>query len=105
MYLDLRKKPGTADVIEFLADSDADVVRGLIGILQKICSGQRARDVAAFDMDAFFRRIGLDKNLTMGRRNGLAEMTQRLRAFAVEIAVKKEDERSCSIADGWPDVR
>ena len=29
VYLSARKKPGTADVLEFLADSDADLVRGL----------------------------------------------------------------------------
>jgi len=75
VFLDLRKKPNSPDIVEFLADSDADIVRGLIAILQALFSGQRARDVAAFDIDAFFRRIGLDKNLTMGRRNGLAEMT------------------------------
>jgi cysteine desulfurase/selenocysteine lyase len=86
VFIDLRKKPGSADVIEFLADSDADIVRGLIGILQTLFSGQRARDVAAFDTGAFFRRIGLDKNLTMGRRNGLAEMTKRIRDFAAGAA-------------------
>jgi cysteine desulfurase/selenocysteine lyase len=29
VFLSLRKKPGTVDVVEFLADSDADIVRGL----------------------------------------------------------------------------
>ncbi len=86
VFLDIRKKPGSADIVEFLADSDADIVRGLIAILQTLFSGQRGRDVAAFDIDGFFRRIGLDKNLTMGRRNGLAEMTQRIRDFAARAA-------------------
>jgi cysteine desulfurase / selenocysteine lyase len=86
VYLDLRKKAGSTDVVEFLADSDADIVRGLIAILEKIFSGQRARDITAFDLDAFFRRIGLDKNLTMGRRNGLAEMANRIRVFAGQVA-------------------
>jgi cysteine desulfurase/selenocysteine lyase len=86
VYLDLRKKPGTTDIIEFLADSDADIVRGLVAVLESLFSGQRAKDVAVFDIDGFFRRIGLDKNLTMGRRNGLAEMTQRIRDFAGKVA-------------------
>lgn len=87
VFLDIRKKPGSTDIVEFLADSDADIVRGLIAILQTLYSGQHARDVAAFDIDAFFRRIGLDKNLTMGRRNGLAEMTQRIRDFAAKASL------------------
>ncbi|HZU38916.1 MAG TPA: SufE family protein, partial [Gemmataceae bacterium] len=41
VFLQARRKPGTADVIEFLADSDADIVRGLLAILQRLFSGQR----------------------------------------------------------------
>jgi cysteine desulfurase/selenocysteine lyase len=80
-----RKKPGTADVIEFLADSDADIVRGELAVLQRLYSGQRASDVLAFDMPAFMQRIGIDKNLTQGRRNGLAEMVKRIMRFAQEL--------------------
>ena len=86
VYMHARKKPGTADVIEFLADSDADIVRGELALLQKLYSGQHARDVVAFDMPAFMQRIGLDKNLTQGRRNGLAEMVKRVQKFAQELA-------------------
>ncbi len=86
VHIALRKKPGTADVIEFLADSDADIVRGLVALLQRLFSGQRAADVLAFDVHAFFRRLGLEANLSMGRRNGLGEMVKRLRAFAADVA-------------------
>ncbi len=86
VFLHARQRPGTADVLEFLADSDADIVKGLLALLQRVYSGQRARDVLAFDIHDFFRRLGLEQNLTMGRRNGLAEMVQRVRRFAAELA-------------------
>jgi cysteine desulfurase/selenocysteine lyase len=82
VHIAARKKPGTSDVLEFLADSDADIVRGLIAILQRIYNGQKAPDVLAFDVEGFFARIGLDKNLTLGRRNGLSSMVQRIRNLA-----------------------
>jgi cysteine desulfurase/selenocysteine lyase len=82
VHIAARKKPGTSDVLEFLADSDADIVRGLIAILQRIYNGQRAQDVLGFDVEGFFTRIGLDKNLTLGRRNGLSSMVQRIRNLA-----------------------
>jgi cysteine desulfurase/selenocysteine lyase len=88
VFIDLRVRPGTHDVIEFLADSDADLVRGLVALLQKLFSGQKAKDVAEFDMEGFFRRIGLDKNLSMGRRNGLAEMAQRIKEFAASVVAR-----------------
>jgi len=89
VFMHARKKPGSADVIEFLADSDADIVRGELALLQRLYSGQRAGDVIAFDVPGFMQRIGLDKNLTQGRRNGLAEMVKRVQRFAGEVAEKK----------------
>lgn len=68
--------------IDFLADSDAHIVRGLIAILQRLYSGQKAQDILAFDVEDFFRRIGLDQFITSQRRNGLAGMVSRIRATA-----------------------
>ena len=70
--------------IEFVADSDAHLVRGLIALLQKLFSGQRASDVLAFDIEAFLRRIQLDQFISTQRRNGLAGMIQKIRALALE---------------------
>jgi cysteine desulfurase/selenocysteine lyase len=86
VFMTARKRPGTADVLEFLADSDADLVRGLIGLLERLYSGQRAAAVLAFDVERFFARVGLDQHLTLGRRNGLAAMVQRVRKFAATLA-------------------
>ena len=90
VYLWARKKPGTADVIEFLADSDADLVRGLIALLEQLFSGQKAPDILSFDVEGFFARLGLDQHLTLGRRNGLAAMVQRIRHFAATLSGRKE---------------
>jgi cysteine desulfurase/selenocysteine lyase len=89
VYLWARQRPGTPDAIEFLADSDADIVRGLIAVLQRLFSGQRAADILSFDIEGFFARLGLDQHLTLGRRNGLAAMVQRIRQFAATLADKK----------------
>jgi cysteine desulfurase/selenocysteine lyase len=86
VFLTARKRPGSADVLEFLADSDADLVRGLIGLLERLFCGQKAADVLAFDVEGFFARVGLDQHLTLGRRNGLAAMVQRVRNFAAKLA-------------------
>ena len=68
--------------IDFLADSDAHIVRGLIAVLQRLYSGQRAQEILDFDVEEFFRRIGLDQFITSQRRNGLAGMVSRIRATA-----------------------
>jgi cysteine desulfurase/selenocysteine lyase len=82
VHMAARLRPGSDDIIEFLADSDADIVRGLIALLQQLFSGQRAADILAFDATAFFGQLGLDQHLSLTRRNGLAAMVQRLRQLA-----------------------
>jgi cysteine desulfurase/selenocysteine lyase len=71
--------------IEFIADANADIVRGLIAILQRLYSGQRAEDVLAFDVEEFFRRIGLDQFISSQRRNGLAGMVGKIRDYAKQV--------------------
>jgi cysteine desulfurase/selenocysteine lyase len=68
--------------IEFVADSDAHIVRGLIALLEKLFSGQPAREVLAFDIEAFMRRIHLEQFISTQRRNGLAGMIKRVRELA-----------------------
>jgi cysteine desulfurase/selenocysteine lyase len=86
VYMIGRKVPGSTDRFEFIADADADIVRGEILMLQKLFSGQRAKDVLDFDYEAFFHRIGLEQFLTAQRRNGLASMIRRIRTDAASIA-------------------
>jgi cysteine desulfurase/selenocysteine lyase len=86
VYLVGRRAPGTTDVVQFAADANADIVRGLIAILQKLFSGQPASAVVDFDVAKFFGRIGLDQFVTSQRRNGLEGMVRRIKALAKEIA-------------------
>jgi cysteine desulfurase/selenocysteine lyase len=92
VFLFARARPEARDRIEFLADSDAEIVRGLIGVLVRLYSGQRARDVLKFDIDGFVKRVGLDEHLAMTRRNGLAGMIQRIRQTAAH------EQRELSVA-------
>lgn len=85
VHLFARPHLKSPDRLDFLADSDADIVRGLIAILQKVFAGQRAKDILAFDVESFFRRLGLDQHLTTGRRNGLAGMVERIRQSAARL--------------------
>lgn len=85
VYLSARKQPGSHDVMDFLAYSNADIVSGLIAILQRVYSGQRAKDILAFDVEDFFHRLGIDQNLAMQRRIGLGEMVKRIQHLALAL--------------------
>lgn len=90
VHLYARRRPGTRDTVDFVADSDAFIVKGLVGLLQQLFAGQSARAVLAFDVEAFFKRIGLEQHVTTQRRNGLEAMTKRLRALAGAIVREAE---------------
>jgi cysteine desulfurase/selenocysteine lyase len=86
VYLVARRVPEDPTRLEFVADADAHIVRGLIAIMQRLFSGQKSGDILAFDVEAFFRRIGLDSFITTQRRNGLAGMVRRIRQLATELS-------------------
>ena len=72
--------------IFFRADSDSQLVRGLVAILVMLCNGKSARSVLAFDADDLFTRLELRNHLSRSRSNGLFSMVKRIRALAVEGA-------------------
>ncbi len=86
VHLNARKRPADSTRLDFLADSDAAIVRGLIAILQRVYAGQNAREILSFDIEGLLKRLGLDQHLSMGRRNGLAGMILRIRGHASSLA-------------------
>ena len=82
VHLFARKRPNTPDTIDFLASSNAIIVRGLVALLLRVYSGQSAKAILAFDDKAFIHRLGLDTNTTMFRRTGLEGMIKRIRSEA-----------------------
>jgi cysteine desulfurase/selenocysteine lyase len=85
VHLIARHRPGTVESLDFLAVSDAPLVCGLIAILQRVYAGQNAKDILDFDVESFLRTLGLDKHLSMGRRNGLEGMIRRIRSEAKKL--------------------
>ena len=86
VYMIGRRAPADPGRFEFVADADAEIVRGEIAMLERLYSGQRAADVVGFDVEGFFERIGLANFLTQQRRTGLGSMVKRIREQAAQIA-------------------
>lgn len=73
--------------LTLLADSDAQIVRGLIAVLVAAYSGKTRAEVASTDIDAIFAQLGMDQHLSPNRRNGFFSMVERIRHFADSNAV------------------
>jgi cysteine desulfuration protein SufE len=81
-------KPGDPPVIEIQADSDSMIVRGLIAVLLLAYSGKTAQEILQTDIQQIFARLGLNRQLSSARRNGLAGMVQRVRSLAEQSAAE-----------------
>lgn len=62
------------------ADSDAHIVRGLIALLLAAYQGKTLQEAVALDIEAQFKAIGLDQNLSPNRRNGFFAMVERIQS-------------------------
>ena len=68
--------------LNYLGDSDAHIVRGLIAILLTLYSGRTPQQILATDAIAVFDQLGFREHLTPQRSNGLRAMVERIRADA-----------------------
>ncbi len=67
--------------IVFTADSDAILTKGIIAILIRTFSNQKASDILDAKMD-FIDEIGLKEHLSATRANGLVSMIKQIKMYA-----------------------
>ena len=68
--------------IYYKADSDAVIVKGLISMLIRVLSGQKAGDIVKADMH-FIDKIGMTTHLAQTRSNGLRSMIKQMKLEAL----------------------
>ena len=75
------------DKIIFTADSDAILTKGIIGILIRTFSNQKAKDILDANTD-FIDEIGLKEHLSPTRANGLVSMIKQIKMYALAFNAK-----------------
>jgi len=70
------------DKVEFTADSDAIITKGIIAILIRVFSGQSPKDIIESNTD-FIDQIGLKEHLSPTRANGLGSMIKQIKMYAI----------------------
>lgn len=71
--------------LEFDADSDSAIVRGLVALARVLFHGRTREEIEALDIDEMFSRIGFDAHLSVNRRNGFQSMVRLLRVHAAAL--------------------
>jgi cysteine desulfuration protein SufE len=68
-------------IVNFTADSDAIITKGLISMVIKVLSGQPAKEIASANL-YFVDKIGLNSHLSPTRSNGLLSMLKQIKSYA-----------------------
>lgn len=69
-------------LMTFVVDSDAIIVRGLLALVMAAYDNKTATDIDAFDIDAYFAELDLERHLSPTRGNGLKSIVARIQAMA-----------------------
>ncbi len=76
-------------VIDFTAESDALIVKGIVALLIRVLSGHTPAEILDAEL-YFIDRIGLKDHLSPTRSNGLLAMVKQMRIYALAYKGKGE---------------
>lgn len=73
--------------LEFTADSDAVITKGLVSLMVKVLSGHTPKEIADAEL-YFIDQIGLKEHLSPTRANGLLAMVKQMKLYALALQAK-----------------
>lgn len=68
--------------LQISVDSDAFIVKGLLGVVLAAYNNKSPAEILAFDIDSYFDELQLMNHLSPTRGNGLRAMVARIRGIA-----------------------
>ena len=74
-------------IIDFAAESDALIVKGIVSLLIRVLSGHTPQEILDADL-YFIDQIGLKEHLSPTRSNGLLAMVKQIRMYALAFKTK-----------------
>lgn len=74
--------------IEFLADSNTDITKGLISLLIRVLSGRKPKEILEADL-FFIDKIGMGNIIGSQRSNGLSAMIKQMKLYALAYQTKQ----------------
>lgn len=79
--------------VNFMADSNTMITKGLVSMLIRVLSGQTANDILNADL-YFIQKIGMNRFIGTQRSNGLAAMIKQMKLYALAFMAREKKESS-----------
>ena len=79
VWMEITERDGR---LQLAVDSDAFIVKGLLGVVLAAYNNRTPAEILAFDIDGYFEELELLRHLSPTRGNGLRAMVARIRAAA-----------------------
>lgn len=76
------------DKIQYLADSNTDITKGLISLLIRVLSGRTPQEILTAELD-FIDKIGMGNIIGSQRSNGLSAMIKQMKLYALAYQAKQ----------------
>lgn len=76
--------------LQFVADSDAVLVKGIVSVLVNILSGHTPEEILSADLYCI-DQIGLKEHLSPTRSNGLLAMVKQMKIYALAFQSKQSN--------------
>jgi cysteine desulfuration protein SufE len=74
-------KRNNNDTFSISADSDSQIVKGLLSILEIIFQNQRSKDILSMSSDEILAFIGLDGSVSSQRTNGFSSAVKKIQGI------------------------
>ena len=81
VWLHAEKQDGK---IQFTADADAIIAKGIIALMVQVLSDEPAEDILQSELN-FIKEIGLQEHLSPTRSNGLVAMVKQMKLYALAL--------------------
>ena len=78
--------------VNFMADSNTLINKGLEGLFLRGLSGQKPRDILKSDL-YFIHKIGMSRFIGTQRSNGFAAMIKQMKLYALAFLTKEEQKK------------
>ena len=75
---------------DFVADSDSQIVRGLVSLVRFLYLNKTPQEIIRFDIESLFDKINLRQHLTPGRSDGLRFLIARIKKWAEDFQQSQE---------------